>query len=78
MNENQQIAAQQIEEICEMLPRGSKAIQLLITGRNLCSRFMERPGVGSDELRKFIREVDFILGPLERTDSAANPDGEPK
>lgn len=65
---NKTIVAGQFEKIAEIYPRGAKAIELLTTGRNLAERYMQKPGVTPQELHSYIEAVDFILGPMERTE----------
>jgi hypothetical protein len=62
---NAEIVAGQLQALLELYPKGAKAIELLVSGRNLAERW---PGVTFDELRKHIAAVDYVLGPLERVE----------
>lgn len=42
---------------------GWDAVRLLIEARMLVQRFLQRPGVGRDEVEIFVRRVDELLAP---------------
>src|SRR5689334_12047937 len=52
---------QALDDLADEPACGLRAYRLLVEGRQLAGRFMERPGIGADELRAYIKRVDELL-----------------
>lgn len=65
--ENAVVLAAQVEQMLESFPRGVRAIELLVAGRNIIERIVDKRTITLQEIREHIDAVDFMLGPLERT-----------
>ncbi len=50
-----------LDSLSEEPACGLRAFRLLIEGRQLVGRFMERPGIGPEELRAYMSRVDELL-----------------